>query len=82
MKTLLKRTGASALAAAVGLACTAQAAEKSTAGKKYGVGLYFFEDSATDPLEKEVHKNYQTSGIAQPPVVEEIDVLAAVRRKD
>jgi hypothetical protein len=58
------------------------AAEKSTAGKKYGVGLYFFEDSATDPLEKEVHKNYQTSGIAQPPVVEEIDVLAAVRRKD
>jgi hypothetical protein len=58
------------------------ASEKKASGKKYGVGLYFFEDSATEPSEKQVHKNYQTSGSAQPPIIEEIDVLAAVRRKD
>jgi hypothetical protein len=58
------------------------AAEKNTSGKKYGVGLYFFEDSANEPSEKQVEKNYQAISSAQPPVLEEIDVLAAVRRKD
>jgi hypothetical protein len=58
------------------------AAEKNLSGKKYGVGLYFFEDSANEPSERKLEKNYQISSSAQPPVVEEIDVLAAVRRKD
>jgi Family of unknown function (DUF6502) len=56
------------------------ATERSTSGKKYGVGLYFFEDSANEPSEKQVEKNYISS--PQPPIIEEIDVLAAVRRKD
>jgi hypothetical protein len=58
------------------------AAEKDTSGKKYGVGFYFFEDSANEPSEKQVEKNYQAINSAQPPVLEEIDVLAAVHRKD
>jgi Family of unknown function (DUF6502) len=58
------------------------AAERSASGKKYGVGLYFFEDSANEPSEKQLEKNYQDISSAQPPIIEEIDVLAAVRRKD
>ncbi len=56
--------------------------EKSASGKRYGVGLYFFEDSANEPSERKTEKNYQISSSAQSPVVEEIDVLAAVHRKD
>jgi hypothetical protein len=57
-------------------------AERSTSGKKYGVGLYFFEDSANEPSERQIEKNYQVISSPQPPIIEEIDVLAAVRRKD
>jgi hypothetical protein len=58
------------------------AAEGSASGKKYGVGLYLFEDSANEPSERQIEKNYQAISSAQPPIIEEIDVLAAVRRKD
>ncbi|MDB6161484.1 MAG: hypothetical protein JWO04_5190 [Gammaproteobacteria bacterium] len=58
------------------------AAERSASGKKYGVGFYFFEDSANEPSERQIEKNYQATSSAQPPVIEEIDVLAMVRRKD
>jgi len=57
-------------------------AEKNTAGKKFGLGLYFFEDSANEPSEKRLQKNYQVVGNVQPAVIEEIDVLAVGRRKD
>ncbi len=53
--------------------------EKSATGKRYGVGLYFFEDSANEPLEKGLAK--RVTGNSQRPVVEEIDVLANLHRK-
>jgi hypothetical protein len=57
-------------------------AEKNPTGKKYGVGLYFFEDSSNEPLDQREENNFQRRSKAQPPVVEEIDVLAAVQRKE
>ena len=59
------------------------ASERSDAGKRFGVGLYFFEDQSTDrsldsdaprmaPVEKRVPK--------QSPI-EEIDVLAGLGNK-
>jgi hypothetical protein len=55
--------------------------EKSQSGRKYGFGLYFFEDSTNQPSERSVEK-VKASGTSSSPVIEEIDVLAAVRRKD
>ncbi len=57
------------------------ASERSEAGKKYGVGVYFFEDRSADrPMEAQP-KNYEgkTSRAVSP--VEEIDVLAGLGHK-
>jgi len=57
------------------------AAEKTDSGRKYGVGIYFFEeqvaDQATSQDSKKTHDN--ESGKAMP--LEEIDVLAGLGRK-
>ena len=55
--------------------------ERSEAGRKYGVGVYFFEDQSTDQ-ETEVHTktdDEKTSRTVSP--VEEIDVLAGLGHK-
>lgn len=57
------------------------ASERSEAGRKYGVGVYFFEDQSTDQ-ETEVQTktdDEKTSRTVSP--VEEIDVLAGLGRK-
>jgi len=57
------------------------ASERREARKKYGVGVYFFEDRSADrPMEAQP-KNYEgkTSRAASP--VEEIDVLAGLGHK-
>lgn len=58
------------------------ASDTSPSGKKYGVGIYFFEDSTTGTSEKHIQRNHRVIGSAQPPIVEEIDVLAPVHRKN
>jgi hypothetical protein len=60
------------------------ATEQNTSGKKYGVGIYFFEepaanDSATRPIER-IQTGVVSSAKTAP--LEEIDVLAPVRRKE
>src|SRR5882757_7918188 len=60
------------------------ATEPNTSGKKYGVGIYFFEEPpATDLAERPIER-IQTGGTksAKPAPLEEIDVLAPVRRKE
>jgi len=56
--------------------------DKSPTGKRYGVGIYFFEDESVEsPIERD-----GTSGVkserAKPSAPQEIDVLAAVGRKE
>jgi hypothetical protein len=55
--------------------------EKQPSGKRYGVGIYFFEDESVDgTLERE--KPEQKKGERAKPAPQEIDVLAAVARKE
>lgn len=58
------------------------ASEQSATGKKYGLGIYFFEDSANEPSERRNHNNFQTVTSTRPAPMEEIDVLAMGRKKD
>jgi hypothetical protein len=56
--------------------------EKLGKGKRYGVGIYFFEDESVEgPIERD-----RTHGVkgerTKPTVLQEIDVLAAVGRKE
>ncbi len=52
-------------------------------GKKYGVGIYFFEEpAANEPIGQKRERTQANFGGPKPPVIEEIDVLAPVRRKD
>jgi hypothetical protein len=55
----------------------------NVAGKKYGVGIYFFEESAANgPAARSVDRIQNgVSGVKSAPL-EEIDVLAPVRRKE
>ena len=55
--------------------------ERSEAGKKYGVGVYFFEDQSADQETEVQPKTYneRTSRAVSP--VEEIDVLAGLSHK-
>jgi len=57
------------------------ASERSEAGRKYGVGVYFFEDQSTDQETEVQTKTYgeKTSRTVSP--VEEIDVLAGLGHK-
>jgi len=55
--------------------------EGCASGKKYGVGVYFFEDQATDDAtEGQVQGPDHKSDRGTPPI-EEIDVLAGIGRK-
>ena len=57
------------------------ASERSDTGKKYGVGVYFFEDQSTGPAPEVQAKTYgqKTSRAVAP--LEEIDVLAGLGHK-
>ena len=57
------------------------ASEKSDGGKKYGVGLYFFEDAGKEPFDKQAQRATFANTQTRSPVIEEIDVLAAVNKK-
>jgi hypothetical protein len=56
------------------------ATEGSASGRKYGVGIYFFEDQVTDATEV-LGQEPDESPDPGPPPVEEIDVLAGIGRK-
>ena len=57
------------------------ASEKQESGKRYGVGIYFFEDESVDgSMERE--KPVEQKGERAKPAPLEIDVLAAVARKE
>jgi len=61
------------------------ASEASKSGKKYGVGVYFFEDSspveATEMLSEETGEETDAKTRSATRPIEEIDVLAGVRGK-
>jgi hypothetical protein len=58
------------------------ASESSTTGKRYGVGVYFFEDdSVQSPIERDKANNSKADR-NKPTAPQEIDVLAAVAKKD
>jgi hypothetical protein len=56
--------------------------ERHESGKKYGVGIYFFEEIATAGSEQRTQRPIQQNGGSKPVPLEEIDVLAAIHRKD
>jgi hypothetical protein len=57
--------------------------ERPTSGKKYGVGIYFFEEpAANDSAGRQVERIQTGASSSKVAVVEEIDVLAPVRRKE
>jgi hypothetical protein len=57
------------------------ASERSEAGKKYGVGVYFFEDRSTDRPRELQPKTYDEKPSRAASPVEEIDVLAGLGHK-
>lgn len=57
------------------------APERSESGKRYGVGIYFFEDESTGQSDHQVRRISDQFG-AEKRVTQEIDVLAAIRRKE
>jgi uncharacterized protein DUF6502 len=57
--------------------------EPHAAGKKYGVGIYFFEEPATNgPVARSVTTKKNEVSNEKPAALEEIDVLAPRRRKE
>jgi len=54
-------------------------AERAETGKKYGVGVYFFEDQSPDNVDTNEIEEDSNSRAESP--VEEIDVLAAISPK-
>jgi hypothetical protein len=54
--------------------------ERTDGGKKYGLGVYFFEDQAAGGAESNESADESTARTTES-VVEEIDVLAAINRK-
>ena len=59
---------------------TLVSSERRDTGKKYGVGIYFFEEHAVEGTEHRVQRPVQES-VSKAAVVEEIDVLAAINRR-
>jgi hypothetical protein len=60
-----------------------QPTEPNAAGKKYGVGIYFFEEPATNgPVARSVTTQQNDIHNEKPAPLEEIDVLAPRRRKE
>lgn len=51
--------------------------DKSASGKRYGVGIYFFEDDSTGQFDREPRRLSGQSGTTNSHPTEEIDVLAA-----
>jgi Family of unknown function (DUF6502) len=56
------------------------ASERSQSGKKYGVGIYFFEDQADAITEAHPHSVPEENSNRAASPVEEIDVLAGLRQ--
>jgi hypothetical protein len=57
--------------------------EPHAKGKKYGVGIYFFEEPATNgPVARSVTTKQDDANDRKPAPLEEIDVLAPRRRKE
>ena len=56
--------------------------ERRDTGKKYGVGIYFFEERAAEGTQQRVQRPSKEGNSGKVAAVEEIDVLAAVKRKD
>jgi hypothetical protein len=57
-------------------------AEGNESGKKYGVGIYFFEDQPTDTTsEMQLNDEFEERGPPPVATLEEIDVLAGVSQK-
>jgi hypothetical protein len=57
--------------------------EPNATGKKYGVGIYFFEEPATNgPVARSVTTKPENVSSDKPAPLEEIDVLAPRRRKE
>lgn len=57
------------------------ASERSESGKKYGVGIYFFEDQAGAMAESEPREGGEEAGSRAASPVEEIDVLAGIGQR-
>jgi hypothetical protein len=57
------------------------ASERSESGKKYGVGIYFFEDQAGAMAEAEAQGNREVTANPTGSHVEEIDVLAGLGQR-
>ena len=56
--------------------------EQHESGRKYGVGIYFFEEQVADQAtQQQVKKTYDNGG-GKASLVEEIDVLAGFGRKE
>jgi len=51
--------------------------DKSDTGKRYGVGIYFFEDESTGQVDRESRRLVAQPGVQSGRPTEEIDVLAA-----
>jgi hypothetical protein len=58
------------------------AAEKPASGKRYGVGIYFFEDESVGSPSERGDADGVKNNRAKPTAPQEIDVLAAVARKE
>ena len=56
--------------------------ERRETGKKYGVGIYFFEEGAAEGTRQREQRSNQEQSVGKAAAVEEIDVLAAVHRRD
>jgi hypothetical protein len=56
-------------------------AEPTRSGKKYGVGIYFFEDQAPDGAETDSNEVNEESDRETAPQIVEIDVLAGISGK-
>jgi Family of unknown function (DUF6502) len=57
------------------------AAEGSTSGRKYGVGIYFFDDQLTDTTDLQAKETRSDKSTPAAPPMQEIDVLAGLGRK-
>jgi hypothetical protein len=56
--------------------------EQNESGRKYGVGIYFFEEQVADQATQQQSKKTYDNGGGKPGSVEEIDVLAGFRRRE
>jgi len=55
--------------------------EKSPSGRRYGLGVYFFDDQLADPRDAHVTKSHEVTRGQPASPMEEIDVLAGITRQ-